>query len=222
MPKQKPSTQINSSHKKKKIAIIVGCALALVLIPATALAYVGFIPGATNLMGTNTPVDLGVKYAEADFRQFQNKTLSTVSNFDGTPAAPDDKSGVAPGVQLVLYGTNTVQTNVSQEELTAFLNMTPWTASPLSHSQVRFSDGTVEFSGNVKAAYVSQLIDSLYPNGTNENLNPLIKLAGHLYNPAVYAKFNISSVSTVNGPSHGQLSFKLLALKVNQIGRAHV
>lgn len=217
MPIQTSIAKKTTTSKNKKIALLALCVLVFLLIPATVLAYVGFVPVATNLMGTNKPVDLGVKYSETDFEQFQKNTQSTVSNFDGTPTTSKDTSHVASGTQLVLYGANSIQTNVTQEQLTAFLNMTPWKESPLSNTQVRFTDGTVEFSGNMKSDYVSALIHSLFPQGTNENLSPFIKLAGALYNPAVYAKFKISSVNTSSGPSHGQLSFEMIALKVNRM-----
>jgi hypothetical protein len=171
-------------------------------------------------MRTNKPVDLGVNYTAEDFRNLQRKTNLEVSNFDKTHGTPQDIDQVDPGVQLVMLGANTTEVTVTQEELTALLNMMPWTASPLSNSQLRISDGTFEFSGNIKSAYVSDLIRTIYPTTDYEQLNPILKLAGHLYNPAVYLKANISSANVTGGPSHGQLTMKIIALRVNHMDLA--
>ncbi len=197
--------------KNKKIFTTIAIAVLVVgVLSTSALAYTGFVPGLTPLMQTNKPVDLGVQYTNADYENFQKKTLSSVSNFDGESAS-------TPGSQLVIYGANSIQTAVTQEELTAFINTLPWSKNPLSNSQVRVSDGFVEYSGNVSSEYINDLVNTLYPSDDSIKLSPILKLAAYLQDPAVYAKFKVSVQNTTNGPSRGLLRFTIVGLKVNRM-----
>ncbi|MBX4190515.1 hypothetical protein KW794_00305 [Candidatus Saccharibacteria bacterium] len=202
-------------HKKQAV-VISAIVFVFVLMPVAALAYVGFVPGVTELMGTNNPVDLGVSYSAADFHRLQQNALFNVSNFGQSDTSVKNIENISSGPQLVIAGANSVQTTATQQELTAFVNMVPWTGTPLSNSQLRFSDGAVEYSGNIGSAYASDLIKSIYPQNDYGQLGFLVRMAGHLHNPAVYVKFGVSVANTSNGPSHGQLSLRVLSLKVNR------
>jgi hypothetical protein len=207
-----------SSHgKAKKIILMLCIILIVVLVPTvSAAAYAGFVPGVTELMKMNKPVDLGVRYSVADFKQIQTSTNSLALNVGNFSGPANDITGVSPGKNLVVYGANTTQFTLTQEELTAFINMVPWTGSPLSNSQIRLeANGVFEFSGNVNAAYISSLIKTLYPSSDLGRLSFVARLASYLQNPAVYIKGQLSSTGT-GDPNHGNLNFKVLALKVNR------
>lgn len=209
--------QSKPKYTKRTLIILLAALLVIVITPTTTLAYMGFVPVATELTGTNRPVDLGIQYSTADFKSAQKKTMIAVSNFDNSEGISQG-IGVAPGIHLVISGANSIQVTLTQEELTAFINLLPWTVSPLMNAQVRLNnDGTVEFSGNVDSNYVSDLIKMVYPSGDYEQLNPILKLADYLHNPAVYVKASISSINMEDGPAHGQLTLKVLALKVNRM-----
>lgn len=210
-------TNIAFQKHKKLITILAVCVFVFVLMPLTALAYLGFVPGMTELMHTNKPVNLGVSYGAADFHQLEQNALFSVSNFNDTSSMPKNVENLSPGSKVVIASANSIQTTVTQSQLTAFVNMIPWSGSPLSNSQLRLSDGTVEFSGNVHASYIANLIKTNYPQAKYGQLSFLVRLASHLHNPAVYAKFSVSAVNTTGGPGRGQFYLKMLALKVNRI-----
>jgi hypothetical protein len=169
-------------------------------------------------MRTNKPVDLGVKYSAEDFdRLGDNNALGVVvDNYDQAPGLSENIASTPPGSKLVVFGARTNEATLTQEELTAFVNMIPWTNSPLSNSQIRLNNGAFEFSGNVKTRYVSNLIKTLYPTGNYGELSPLLKLAAHLQNPALYTKMSVSVDNEAGGPAHGHLHLKVLALKVDR------
>jgi hypothetical protein len=128
--------QSKPKHTKRTLIIVLAVLLVIVVLPTTALAYMGFVPVATEIVGTNKPVDLGVKYSVDDFKSLEKKTLLSVNNYDN-PGGSSKGIGVPEGAQLVIYGTNTIQATPTQEELTAFLNLVPWTVPPVSNTQIR-------------------------------------------------------------------------------------
>lgn len=221
MPKTIASSRkLPHSKYKKPIIIALVVLLVLVIIPATALAYVGFVPGLTELMRTNKPIDLGVAYSAADFNRLgdNNAFGIEVGNYDAASGLSiKNISSMSPGSKLVTYGVRTNEATLTQAELTAFVNMIPWANSPLSNSQIRLEPGTFEFSGNVKARYVSNLIKAIYPAGNYGQLSPFLKLATHLQNPAVYAKMSVSIDNVAAQAAHGRMHLKVLALKVNRM-----
>lgn len=203
--------------RKRLILKITGITACVVLVVVAILGYIGFIPGVAEAMQTNKPVDLDVRYTAADYKSlmYPNSDGVQVSNFDYLTGA--SKTTTASGSKLVVYGGDTNQNTFTQEQLTAFLNTLPWTGSPLSNSQVRLTNGTVEYSGNVQAWYVSSLVKSLYPSGNYGQLGPFISLASHLDDPAVYVKAQVSVDNVTDNPSHGRLHLKVLALKINRM-----
>lgn len=209
---------LRKRFKHKKLIIVLLVLFLIIAVPAISVAaYAGFVPGLTEAMATNKPEDLGVRYTAADFAQIQNDTNHLTLNVTNFDSDTKNIASVTPGSTLVIYGANSTQFSLSQEELTAFVNMLPWTASPLKNTQIRLSnDDTLELSSNISAAYVSDLIRTLDPAHTNNQLNFAAGLANHLHNPAVYARMHISSASD-GDPGHGTLHFTLLALKVNRM-----
>ena len=57
-----------------KIVKILGVIAVLIIILAVAsLGYLGFVPGISNIMGANSPRDLGVKYTSEDLQRARSK-----------------------------------------------------------------------------------------------------------------------------------------------------
>jgi len=210
---------ITPIRNHKKLTTLIAGVLVILLIPATALAYVGFVPGLTEAMGINKPVDLGVQYTSADLSSLVsgNSLNLTFGNYDSSGLTQKNITDLSPGPDLIVSGPDSNTATFTQAELTALINKLPWTNSPLSNSQIRLSDGTVEFSGNVKSWYLADLVKSLYPNGNYGAMSPFLKLASHLDDPAIYAKMNVSVDDVSGAPGYGQLHLKMLALRINRI-----
>ena len=78
----------------KWLAITIG---ALVIIAVLVFGYLGFVPGVSNLFGSNKPKDLGVIYTAADYAR--NGTTHTI-----LPA------GALPENSIVFSGSHAVNT----------------------------------------------------------------------------------------------------------------
>lgn len=79
--------QKQAGTKHKKLILLVACAvLVLVLVPVTALAYIGSVPGLTEVMGANKPADLGVRYTSADLNSLVSGSSPnlTFGNYDSS------------------------------------------------------------------------------------------------------------------------------------------
>lgn len=121
----------------KKIAIVA--IVGLVLLVGLVLGYLGFVPIVSDLMGTNQPRDLGVKYSETNY----------ASGLDKVPGAivlnPEYLCATCP---YTSSGSVAVNTAFTQEEFTAMINKRNSTVGPLRDAQFKFnSDGTVEATG---------------------------------------------------------------------------
>ena len=126
----------------KKVVIGVGAVGIIgILLVILVLGYLGFVPGLSDLMGTNKPKDLWVKFSEANYAAGMAKVPgATVLNPEALCInCPYTSSGSIP-----------VNTNFSQEEFTAMMNKRNSTKGPLRDSQFKFnSDGTIEASGKL-------------------------------------------------------------------------
>ena len=212
--------------KKQKWPWIVGIIIAVVLVilvPTIVLAYAGFVPGLSSVIGTNKPVDLGVKYSQADFESFLRKSFlvipddATTKNLSSSngPYVVNDKSSKSQksGDNLIIEGTTTIGDVFSQQEITAAINSISWLSLLTKNAQVRFTDGTIEFSGNVNAQFVASIIESL---SKNSSVNPILRYAKYLNNPAVYVKAQLVVMDeNSNGP--GTLKLQNIQIKVNKI-----
>jgi len=120
----------------KTIGIVL---VVIFLVVVLALGAMGFVPGVSDLMGTNKPRDLGVRYTEADYDSLLAKLPGmTIENMeDVCLGCPHKVSGSVPADAVV-----------SQEEFSALLNKGNKKSGLVKDIQVRFnSDGTVEASG---------------------------------------------------------------------------
>lgn len=99
----------------------------------------GLIPGLSDILGTNKPRDLGIKYSEADKTSCRLKTKTEIISL------PDASS---PVDTIKYVGQKTVNDNFTSAEITAVFNNRPWKYWPYKNVQIKFnSDGSGEISG---------------------------------------------------------------------------
>lgn len=213
-----PATAINTpkNRKGKKklflLAGVFGVIVLLFLFTSIAMGYIGVAPIATDLMNTNKPVDLGVRYSKNDLAKFQQKSLVEFYDFNNSPIDP-----TKPGNHLVISPANTIYNDFTQEEITAVLNLVNWVNSPIKNSQVRFGNGIVEFSGNIDAKYLVAAIKSINSNADqNITTSPVLKFAKYLKNPAIYIKANIFVTDSTDENSGGVLTLQNIKVKINR------
>ena len=101
----------------KGLAITIG---ALVIIAVLVLGYLGFVPGVSNIFGSNKPKDMGVTYTTADYASAHARNGTTHSVL---PA------GSVPSITF--SGSHQVNTVYTQAEINALLNNRQWTNYPL-------------------------------------------------------------------------------------------
>lgn len=109
------------------------------LLPVLILGYFGFIPGISNIFGSNKPRDLGIRYSEADRASARNKSQIEY-------AVLAEGQGGEGGYQL--SGSRAVKAEFSSAEISALMNNRPWKYWPYKDVQVKFNkDGSGEISG---------------------------------------------------------------------------
>ncbi|MDO8266101.1 MAG: hypothetical protein Q7T41_04135 [Candidatus Saccharibacteria bacterium] len=198
-------------HKKhrvlKTLSIVFG-GLFLVLI--LIAGWLGFVPGLSNIMGSRTPKDLGVRWTEADYESYKAKTATTFYDFTTAPENPEK-----PGKKTVFADPKTVQDlQLTQEEITAAINKLGWSWLPAENVQVRLSEGTMEVSGNLKLDHVEDFVNFIGGVGYSES--DVSKAADYgrklVQGGAFYAKGSANVTSN-------QLNFDLQKI---QIGRFNV
>lgn len=115
----------------KKVLISVAVVIILVL---SLLGYWGFLPWFSQVLGSDKPVELGVKASADDLAQGVDKL-----NFL-TVQSGSQKTGVI---------------DLSGNEISALVNSGYWATLPVKEVQVRLNqDGTAEASGMVQADQV--------------------------------------------------------------------
>ena len=150
----------------KWLAITIG---ALVIIAVLVFGYLGFVPGVSNLFGSNKAKDLGVTYTAADYASAhaRNGTTHTI-----LPA------GTIPENSIVFSGSHAVNTVYSQAEINALIN----------------PDNTVEFSGNIIMNRLKGYETALNLGDNMDAITKYLKFVPG--NPAFYAK---GTVEIANG-----------------------
>jgi hypothetical protein len=166
----------------RRLLIIIGVIfLALLLF----YGYLGFLPGVSDIMGSNKPRDLGVKYTAADLTSINNKLAITYKTLSPTA------EGAA---SLLETGSKHVELKVTQEELTALINdhAVKWKYYPIDTVQVKINqDGVVEMSGVLKIDRWRGYADSIkLTENIRSEVRPYVALA--IGNPAVYLKGTLS------------------------------
>jgi hypothetical protein len=163
---------------KVLLGILIGIA-AVVLIAVLVLGYLGFMPGVSNLFGSNKPKNLGATYTQADYQSARTKMGTIITDL------PADAS---PEKSIKFSGQKNINVTFSQSEFNSLLAERQWKYYPLKNSQLKINaDGTAEFSavlikgrieGFAKAVGVSQ-----------DNIDEVTKYIKMLPgDPAIYLK----------------------------------
>jgi hypothetical protein len=122
---------------KVLLGFVIGI-MVIVVIAVIVLGYFGFMPGVSNLFGSNRPRDLGVTFTAADYQSAKAKQPSVISDLPA--GAPAEQS-------LKFSGGRGINTTFTQAEFNALLNNRQWEYYPLKDCQLRINqNGTAEFS----------------------------------------------------------------------------
>lgn len=172
----------------KIFGIVVGSILVIIVLGVVLVGgYFGFIPGVSNLFGSNKPKDLGVKYTQADYQSGHAKTGSVIT---------DLPSNASPEQSIKYSGSHPVNITFTQAEFNALINNHPWKYYPFKDCQFRINaDGTAEFSA---VLLTDRLSDYAKSTGTSTLSAKIIEdyLSKVPGNPTVYTK---GKASIVNG-----------------------
>ena len=159
--------------------------LVSVIIAALILGYFGFVPGLSDVMGANTPRDLGVKATASSLSSANSKLGVTFSTL------PADAVGAA---SLSETGSHPVSATLTSEEVTALLNdhAAKWKYYPIDNIQVRINpDNTIEMSGVLRIDRWSGYADAIgLPESVRSQVRPYLSLL--LTNPSIYMKGTLS------------------------------
>jgi hypothetical protein len=191
-----PKSKLNNEepkHKKHSIWPWVLVALVIIIIiPVIVVSVLGFVPGISSVIGTNKPKDLGVKYSEIDYANYQ---LKTGAQFLDNSVAPIDP---ATSSKEIFTSPKQMDVTLMQEEITAMLNSTGWASMPIKNTQIRLGDGAIELSGNVNSNALSEFAQSI--GGTEysqANIDTAASWAKMLGDPPIYLKANASITNNV-------------------------
>jgi hypothetical protein len=163
----------------KGLLITVG---VLVIAAVLVLGYLGFVPGVSNLFGSNKPRDLGVTWTLADYDSAHAKNGTTHTVLPAT---------AGPEGSIKFSGAHPVNTTYTQAEINAEINNRQWEYYPLKDCQLRINpDNTVEFSGVIITSNLKGYATGmkLGDDSLNAITNYLKYVPG---NPAFYAKGNV-------------------------------
>jgi hypothetical protein len=164
--------------------------LALILIPTLVLGYMGFVPGLSDIMGSNRPRDLGVKYTATDLKSMMAK------NGVQDVVLPDTN---VPEQSLMFSGSRTYKNTFTQEELTARMNdYGKVKYNAVSDMQLRINDdGTVEMSGKLDLNNAAACAAAFrMPKADFQELEPYLDKAKILNSkPAFYVKGTVKVVN---------------------------
>ena len=108
--------------------------LVLIILVVLAAGYAGFVPGLSNVFGTNQPRDLETEVTEDHITSAQQKLNQSIVD-------PGDD----PHQQLINAGGVPVNTTLTQEEFAAHLTQ----LHPVSDVQVKIDGDTFEISGRI-------------------------------------------------------------------------
>jgi hypothetical protein len=168
----------------KGLMITIG---VIVIVVVLVLGYLGFVPGVSNVFGSNQPKNLGVTYTAADYTSAHTKDGTTHTVL---PA------GTPPENSIVFSGQHPVNTIYTQAEFNALINNRQWEYYPLKDCQVRInSDNTVEFTGIVITSRLDGYMKALkVSNNSMSSITDYLKYIPG--NPAFYAK---GTLEVING-----------------------
>ncbi len=110
------------------------------------LGYMGYIPAIANLLGTNKPKDLGIRYTEKD--RIEARAKGKVE-WIALPTASSDE------LSIQRFGKHNVDVAITSAQASSLMNNRPWKYWPYQNVQVKFnSDGSAEVSGGLNKVVV--------------------------------------------------------------------
>jgi hypothetical protein len=152
-----------------------------VLLATLVLGYLGFIPVLSDLMGSNTPRDLGVSATAISGSSINSKIGVTFTTL------PSSNVGRASVVET---GSQQKSLQLTSEEVTALVNdhASKWKYYPIEKVQVRINqDNSIELSGVLRVDRWSGYADAIMiPESTRALVRPYL---GYVpTNPSIYIK----------------------------------
>lgn len=180
----------------KKAAIIV--AIVLLVLYLIAGYFIGGLPVASKIMGSNKPVDLGVEISVDGAYQ----GLGAL----GQPTTVEELQKIAddPGS----FGT--VQTTLTEEEASSLMALNQVPDFPAKLTQIKFNDdGTVESSGII---WIDRFPAFLARNGvSSEGVEKVMGYIGFMDSTTYYIKGTFSI-------SNNNVDLNMDSIKVGRIG----
>ena len=120
---------------KKLLVVIVSIVAVIVIAVAVFLGYLGYFKPVSKVLGTDKPKDLGVTYSEADLASVRGKLGLKLND--------------SPAGSLTKYeGQREIEESFNSAELTALVNGSRWSYTPIENVQIKIGDnGFAESSG---------------------------------------------------------------------------
>ena len=190
---------------KVLLGFIIGIVAVVVVIILVA-GYFGFVPGVSNIFGSNKPVNLGTTYTAQDYKSAVAKSGVQLLNNVDTVSLEETQKIYGPAKQ--------VNVDFTPAEVLALLNdKTHAPNFPLKDFQLRVNpDGTAEVAAVL-------MMDNLDKYGTTHGVNTgsmkevldTVKKAGIIAKEVpIYIKGNASVVN-------GQMSLDADAVKIGRL-----
>ncbi len=178
--------------------------LAVVVVIVLVAGYFGFVPGISNVFGSNKPRDLGMTSTHADYVSVTAK--DHIQRID-LPA------GTAPGQSLSFAGSQPENFNITQAEAAALGNDNPWPYFAITDLHVRFNaDGSAEMSGIL-------LVDKLhdYAIGRGYTEDDFASALNYVQKFAVIQKRMPFYIKGTGSVVNGVISFNISKLEVGRL-----
>ncbi len=188
---------------KVLLGIFIGI-ISVVLVLVLVAGYFGFVPGISNIFGSNKPTDLGITYTQADYQSARAK---------GNIQRVDLPSGTPPEQSLSFSGQQNANVTLTDNEVTALINEKVYAYFPMKNCQVRFNaDGSAEFSGILMLDKLSDYVRArgLSQEGFNAVLEQVNRFSVIQNDMPFYIK---GTGSVVNGV----ISFNTSAFKLGRL-----
>lgn len=168
----------------KGILIFIGILLIIVVL---ILGYLGYIKPVANVLGTNKPVDLGIKYTDSDLKNAKEKF-----NVELIETQSDN-----PESSIRYEGEQKIEKSFTDEELTAIVNSKKWLYTPVTNVQIKIGeDGILESSGTLMVNRLANYFSAVSgATVSNEEVN---KAVGILPSEVPYYISGTANVSNGN------------------------
>jgi hypothetical protein len=190
---------------KVLLGIIIGF-VAIVVVVILVAGYFGFVPGISNIFGSNKPVNLGTTYTAQDYKSAIAKSgVQFLNNADTLSLNKSQKT----------YGpAKAVNVDFTPAETLALLNDKAHAPDfPVKDWQLRVNpDGTAEVSAVVMMDKINNYSTAHgINNGDLQQVLDIIKKAGIVEKEV---PFYVKGNATV---SNGQLSFDATSVKIGRL-----